>query len=76
MKPDPQPARRTTHRQVQAPESVESLQQSAEAQFETPEALLRHDRAQTGVPDSLAQRLAAHAASVPSPAKPWWRRWF
>lgn len=75
MNPDPQPLRRTTHQQVQATESIESLQQRMEAEFETPESLLRHDRAQTRVPDSLAQRLAAQAASTPSPAKPWWRRW-
>lgn len=75
MKPDPQPLRHTTQQEVEATQSVDALQHTTEVHYENPEALLRQDRAQTAVPDSLAQRLAAQVASTPSSAKPWWRRW-
>lgn len=45
-------------------------------EFATPEELLRHDRAQTPVPDAVATRLEQSLAVEPVPAKPaWWRRW-
>ena len=48
--------------------------------FDTPEELLRHDRSQTPVPPTVAQRLEASLQSslddlhAPAPV-PWWKRW-
>jgi hypothetical protein len=76
MKSDPTPLRQTTQRQVEETNTAESLQGRTGLEFESAEALLRHDRAQTVVPESLARRLAAEAENRPSTSTPWWRRWF
>ncbi len=43
-------------------------------EFDSPEALLRHDAAQTPAPPALADRLRDSLADEPAPATPWWRR--
>lgn len=44
-------------------------------EFASPEELLRHDRAETKAPASLAARVEGSVASAPAPApKPWWKR--
>ena len=52
-------------------------QQASNAQtgrpFESVEAMLRHDRDATQVPEALAERLDASLTQLPPP-KPWWKR--
>lgn len=46
-------------------------------EFDSPEALLRHDAAQTPAPPSVAERLRDSLSdneSAPRPAASWWRR--
>lgn len=46
-------------------------------EFTTPEELLRHDRAQTPVPESVAKRIGETVSREPGAAeKPWWKRLF
>ncbi len=78
MKPDPSPLRQTARHEVEAETVAENLHQQAGVEFESAEALLKQDRAQTVVPGRLAQRVAesvGNPASAPSSA-PWWRRIF
>lgn len=42
--------------------------------FDGPEALLRHDAAQTPVPPGVADRLRASLADQPARPASWWRR--
>ena len=54
-------------------------QQSASAgtpglEFDSPEALLRHDAAETPAPPALAGRIRDSLAAEPAPRAPWWRR--
>lgn len=43
-------------------------------EFNEPEDLLRHDRAQTPPPPSIQKRLAESLAEQPPP-RPWWKLW-
>ena len=44
------------------------------AEFSSPEALLRHDAAQTPAPPAVAERLRASLAAEPAKPASWWRR--
>ena len=44
------------------------------AEFSSPEALLRHDAAQTPAPPGVADRLRASLAAEPVKPASWWRR--
>jgi hypothetical protein len=52
-------------------------QQQAGLEFETPEAMLRHDALHTPVPPGIESRLQVSlAAEPPGPTPPWWKRLF
>lgn len=61
-------------------DAAQSAHLDATRTFESPEALIAFDRAQTPVPEGLQRRVADAVAQAPqdgtSPAKPWWRRLF
>jgi hypothetical protein len=42
--------------------------------FDSVEALLRHDAARTPVPGQIAERLRQSVEEVETPRLPWWRR--
>ncbi len=46
----------------------------AAAEFASPEALLRHDAAQTPAPPAVAERLRTSLAAEPPKPVSWWRR--
>jgi len=75
MKPDPILRQTTTEKQVEETITGETQQVRAEQKFVSAEELLRHDRAQTPVPEALAQRLAATVGQTEPGSPPWWRRW-
>ncbi len=58
----------------QAAEHQSSAAASPALEFDTPEALLRHDAAQPPAPPELVDRLRDSLADEPAPATPWWRR--
>jgi hypothetical protein len=63
--------------QAQAAElaSQHATKSESAADFATPEALLRHDAAQTAVPPEVAARLRdSLAGDPPPPPASWWRR--
>ena len=52
-------------------------QQSSQRQvtrFETPEDLLRYDRGQTPLPESIFQRIRENLGQLPQPSFSWWRQ--
>jgi hypothetical protein len=53
-----------------------SQTQSATAEFNGPEDMLRYDAAQTEVPERLTERLRESIGKEPPPARPWWRKFF
>lgn len=77
---DKPPRLRHLHEQSQdqTAEQAAGHQSSAAAspglEFETPEALLRHDATENPAPPSLAVRLRDSLAEEPAPRAPWWRR--
>lgn len=65
--------------QEQAQEHVgeQQTQRPAGLEFESPEAMLRHDALHTPVPPALVDRLKQSLAELPPPPRrPWWRRLF
>ncbi|MEY4489218.1 MAG: hypothetical protein RIQ79_1726, partial [Verrucomicrobiota bacterium] len=63
--------------QASSEASTQAQQQNSApgaAEFATPEALLRHDAAQTPVPPQVADRLRASLAAEPVKSAAWWRR--
>ena len=69
---EPKPTR-LQHRQ----ETVgQTSQQKGGQEFTSVEELLRHDAAQTEVPETVAHRLASSISKEPKPARSWWRRLF
>jgi hypothetical protein len=76
---DKPPRLRHLHEQSQdqTAEQAAGHQSAASApglDFETPEALLRHDAAETPAPPALAERLRNSLSDEPAPRAPWWRR--
>jgi hypothetical protein len=69
--------RQTKHTsQEQEQLAAQEKQQVAAQEFASPEALLRHDAAQTLVPPAVANRLAESLRSEPKPERSWWQRIF
>lgn len=68
---------RTDEAQTQAGEHAHQ-QETAKSplQFSSPEAMLRHDAAQTPAPAQLADRLRDSLATEPPRPSSWWRRLF
>jgi hypothetical protein len=54
----------------------QQAQQQVPTEFESPEAMLRHDALHTAVPPAVAQRLRDSISQLPAPPRSWWRRWF
>ena len=53
----------------------QSAKETAGEEFDSPEALLRFDAAQTEVPADVARRLNETLRAEPQPPRPpWWRR--
>jgi hypothetical protein len=50
--------------------------QKAAHEFESVEAMMRHDALHTPVPPSIEARLQASIGSAPPPRPGWWRRLF
>ena len=77
---DKPPRLRHLHEQSQDQTAEQAAEhQSASAaspglEFESPEALLRHDAAETPAPPALADRLRNSLSDEPAPRAPWWRR--
>ncbi len=67
---------RLTHQTRQETEATHHHEARGELEFETVEALLRHDAAQTPLPPEIARRLEAELAATPPARAPWWRRLF
>lgn len=59
-----------------AQQALHTAQLHAGHEFASVEEMLRHDHAQTEVPPVVAERLKQSIAQEPTPARPWWRRWF
>lgn len=78
MEPDTPPSR-LQQQQQQASEELQTAEQAEGRQtaleFATAEELLRHDRANTPVPETIESRLKSSIAAEPSPSRPWWKRW-
>jgi hypothetical protein len=68
---------RTDEAQTQSGEHAQH-QETAKSplQFSSPEAMLRHDAAQTPAPPQVADRLRASLADEPARPTSWWRRLF
>ena len=66
----------TSEEQAQQQAAEQQVQQPAELQFKTVEAMLRHDALHTPVPPAIAQRLEKSITTSPQPAQSWWRRFF
>lgn len=64
----------TSQEQQQVSETQEQKTEGRE--FATPEELLRHDAAQTPVPEAVAERLEKSISKLPPPPQSWWRRIF
>jgi hypothetical protein len=62
--------------QQQQQAAAQQSQNQPALEFDTPEAMLRYDAAHTAVPPGIEQRLQQSAATVPPPARSWWRRFF
>ncbi len=62
--------------QEQQSASAQHSQQPAAMEFETPEAMLRHDAQQTVVPAGIPGRLRDSLGGTPSEPKSWWKRLF
>lgn len=73
MKPQ---SRLNSQEQAQERHVEQQTQQSAALEFETPEAMLRHDALHTPVPPSIAERLKQSLDEIPPAPRPWWRRLF
>jgi hypothetical protein len=71
------PSSRLQHEQRQQ-EDLGSGQQARQTRaaldFATAEALLRHDRAATPLPDEIESRLKQSLAAEPASSRPWWKR--
>jgi hypothetical protein len=67
----------TSQEQEQLAAQQQQQQASAAQQFDSVEAMLRHDALHTPVPPRIAQRLEDSINQLPPPAtKAWWRRLF
>ncbi len=76
MKPqDPRSRQETREQQAEEMNHAAALETRAATEFGSAEELLRHDRAQTPVPESVAQRVSESLHRQPSAPTPWWRRW-
>lgn len=53
--------------------SEEQTQQAAPTEFDSVEAMLRHDTINTPVPPTIERRLQESLG--PAPGSPWWRKW-
>lgn len=79
MKQNSRLQRDEAHTQGQSETTAQARQQNANlaaAEFETPEALLRHDAANTPVPPQVAERLRASLDAEPVKPASWWSRFF
>lgn len=66
-----------THKEQESLETSQRSETKAAAlEFETPEAMLRHDAAHTAVPPGIAERLKQSMPDPPSSRPAWWRRIF
>ena len=77
MKQNSRLQRDEAHTQGQSETTSQAHQQNATqgaTEFESPEALLRHDAAQTPVPPQVSERLRASLAAEPVKPASWWRR--
>jgi hypothetical protein len=66
----------TSTGQHQLHAAEQQTQEKSALEFATAEELLRYDADHTTVPAGIAQRLQESAATLPRPARPWWRRLF
>ena len=55
--------------------SAQLGQEAGDLEFESVEALIRHDAALTTVPPQLLDRVLRDIDQEP-PTLPWWKRWF
>jgi len=62
--------------QEQQEVSATQEQKTRGMEFSTPEEMLRHDAAQTPVPDAVTERLQKSINQLPPPPRSWWRRIF
>ncbi len=65
------------HEETRGHLDEQQVQRPATLEFDSPEAMLRHDALHTPVPPTIALRLKDSLAQLPPPARrPWWRRLF
>jgi hypothetical protein len=65
----------TSREQEQLAAGLRQAGQESVREFESVEAMLRHDALHTPVPPAIAARLQQSIDSLP-PRRPWWRRLF
>jgi hypothetical protein len=53
---------------------VDRQQSQSVLEFDSVEAMLRHDTDHTPVPPAIAERLRESIGGLPLPARSWWRR--
>jgi hypothetical protein len=67
----------TSREQQQLAAQQQQQQAGAPLEFNSVEALLRHDAEHTPVPPRVAERLKDSISQLPPPpARAWWRRFF
>ena len=63
-----------TEHETETQHEVQGEQSHAAKEFASVEELLRHDAANTAVPDRLRERVLQSISAEPV-STPWWRRW-
>ena len=65
----------TSQEQEQLAAGLQQAGQESVREFESVEAMLRHDALHTPIPPAIAHRLQESIGPI-LPSRPWWRRWF
>jgi hypothetical protein len=73
---NPRKLRQSTREESIQENQAASEQKQAAREFNSAEELLRHDAAQTSVPEEVGARLRESIAREPPPRRSWWQRLF
>lgn len=73
--PDPRHRQETREQQLEETSHAQAQETRPVTELGSAEELLRYDRAQTPVPEAVAQRVSESVRRQPSAPTPWWRRW-